>query len=57
MKTFTVTMHRIQQYTFTVEANTPEEAEHKANDEARINGVTDNGYANWETVAVTEETK
>ena len=55
MKTYTVTMHRIQQYDITVEADTPEDAEHKANDEVRINGTTDNGYANWETVSVEEE--
>lgn len=48
--TYQVTMHRIQQHTFTVEADTQEEAEHKANNEARINGIPDSGYANWETI-------
>jgi hypothetical protein len=55
MKTFTVTMHRIEQYDIVVQAETAEEAEHLANDEVRINGVTDSGYANWETVGVEEE--
>jgi hypothetical protein len=54
MPSYEVTMHRIEQHTFTVEADTPEEADYKANDEVRVNGVSDNGYANWETVSVEE---
>jgi hypothetical protein len=54
MKTYNVTMHRIQQYVITVKADTPEEAEHLANDETRLTGFADDGYANWETIEVEE---
>lgn len=54
MKTYTVTMHRIEQYKLVVQADSVDEAEHKANDEIRINPPTSNGYANWETVDVEE---
>ena len=54
MTTYIVTMHRIVQTEVHVEANTPEEAEFKANDEVRINGFPDHGYGNIETIDVTE---
>ena len=52
MKTYDVTMHRIQQYTIKVQADTPEDAEHKANDYVRIFGEMYTGRVNWEIVDV-----
>lgn len=55
MKNYIVTLQRIVQTEVHVEADTPEEAEHKANDDVRINGFPDHGYGNVETISVEEQ--